>query len=125
MRGGWVEREKKRVRSIPVDSQNPDLVHGGKLANDGGNKGDEVEYQIVKVIVGVMGGTDEEEDGDDRQHLPGWGVLFAVIQLLPESQLVIVSLAMEEGVPLGPMQEDKGDLNRKRNEKEKNNRGQK
>ena len=49
-------------------------------------KRDRVQDEVGGLVVRVEAGEEEENDGDDRQELPGRRVLQTVVQLLPVGQ---------------------------------------
>lgn len=72
--------------SVLVDPEETDLVEWGKLWNQNKCKRDWVEDEVGGLVVRVEACEEEENDGDNRQELPGRRVLQPVIQLLPMGQ---------------------------------------
>lgn len=81
-------------------------THGGQLWYDDGECGEDVDDEVSEIVMGVVGADEEEDDGDSEQELLGRRVLVAVVNLLPEIEIVVGAGVEIKGYAAHPVEHD-------------------
>ncbi len=82
-------------RSVLVDAEDADLVHGWEFGDDQHKQHYEVEAERLPPVVCAVGREQKERHRDQGEKFARVGVLHPVVQLLPEGQAVILALQGE------------------------------
>jgi hypothetical protein len=91
--------------SILIDTEEPYLIEERQLRKNKNEQGCKVQTQWLPTKVAPMRCENEEKEWDNKQKLPVGRILHSIIQLLPESQLVIPPLIHFNRGALVPVEE--------------------